>query len=68
MIGGNIIDNIKLIILGGNTSNNSEWIRKIKKTFGKDYDAKEVYYDHWNTGDKINFNAELKKNQAINRW
>ncbi len=55
----------KLIILGGNASNNITWLKKMKKIYEKDYDVITIYYDHWNSDKKIDFDLELKKIRKI---
>jgi hypothetical protein len=55
----------KLIILGGNASNNITWLKKLKKVYEKDYDVITIYYDHWNSDKKIDFDLELKKIKKI---
>lgn len=50
-----------IILLGGNTKNNIEWIKKTKKQFVQDYNVYELYYDHWYSNSEININSELDK-------
>lgn len=50
-----------IILLGGNTKNNIEWIKKTKKQFVQDYNVYELYYDHWYNDDEINIDIELDK-------
>ena len=56
--------NKNLLILGGNTSNNLDWINKITKELKKSNKVKNIKYDHWNTDKELNF--EIETNKVIN--
>lgn len=53
--------NNNVLILGGNSKKNIAWIKRITKTFNKDYIVSELYYDHWNNNIEIDFDIELNK-------
>ncbi len=56
--------NKNILILGGNTSNNLEWIKKFTKDFQKDNKVKNIKYNHWNTDKELDF--ELETNKVLN--
>lgn len=53
--------NKNILILGGNTSNNLEWINKFTKEFKKDNKVKNIKYSHWNTDKELDFELETNK-------
>lgn len=56
--------NKNLLILGGNTSNNLDWIYKFTKEFKKNNKVKNIKYNHWNTNNLLDF--EVETNKVIN--
>lgn len=51
-----------LIILGGNSLGNKNWIQEIDKYLKSDYPTEAFYYSHWeNPSREIDFEKELEK-------
>ncbi len=53
-----------IVILGGNTSNNLDWLKKIKNLYKTD-NVYELAYTHWNTDKELDFELELSKLKDI---
>ena len=52
---------MKLILLGGNSAHNKEWIENAKDNLKDLFDESIVqYYQHWKTDGKINWNIEVE--------
>lgn len=50
-----------VIILGGNSPNNINWIKSMEKTYKTDYNVSTLSFDNWQDNTMINFNRESKK-------
>jgi len=57
-----VILNMEIIYLAGNSTRNRDWIEEVKKQFDEFSGGEILYYDHWARGeDSIMMEAELKK-------
>jgi hypothetical protein len=50
-----------LLILGGNSSNNSAWINKMKTNYSIDYNVEILEYDNWKVNKSVNIETEMEK-------
>ena len=50
-----------IIILGGNTSNNIKWLKKMTDVYKNDYNVLTISFDNWQDNSMINFKKESKK-------
>lgn len=57
-----------LLILGGNSKKNISWLAKFKNEFSKDYEVKDIFYEHWSNNNEIDLDLELEKtsNMTLN--
>lgn len=55
-----------IIILGGNTSNNLSWIRKMENIYSKSYNVSILEFDNWKDDTMIDFDRESDK--LIKLW
>lgn len=51
----------KLLILGGNTDNNIQWIQRAANFFKKYYEVDYINYNHWKKHQSINLEEEIVK-------
>lgn len=61
-----MINNKKnILILGGNSTKNIEWIKKMELLYLKDYNVNIIKYDNWYNENRINIENELEKIKNI---
>lgn len=51
----------ELIILGENTPNNINWIKRMNDIYKSDYNVSTLFFENWKDNTMIDFDKEIKK-------